>query len=479
MESEIFLPEPILSPNRTVANFVDNILSKKGESTLKWVGNVLITQVIYIYFFKKYGHECFFTLTIRGRNDTEHLGRTIRFPSAVVSQPQPQIPLPPPLQPQPVPVQFIQETADSDDMFMPPSADQSAGKSKRMRGRKQKTNKTNKINNYKQLGGGDLTELSIYETAADSFIKCYDKGIPLIICPLSIKNIIQRKNTWVDSETEEGHANLLIFRRSTQTFELFEPHGSEFREIEWADAAISNFVRVINSKYSTNFRYIPIEDVCPQFGVQLIEEAIKGKTLGEGGGYCAAWSLFFTELVLTNPELSQREITEALLESTEVTEENRHVIGNKLRTIIRGYVYLIYEIIDNYFMFLFEARFKSTKEVFLALSYNTMLIPEIKKMNTFLTIFITIHKLCLENNLSITQFIELVLPTLRENPNFEIFETVSRNMKDLDVVAEAISDSEVVSGGKRKRKSRKTSRRTSKRNLKRKKSRKVRKSRKL
>jgi uncharacterized protein (DUF1810 family) len=105
---------------------------------------------------------------------------------------------------------------------------------------------------------------------------------------------------------------------------------------------------------------IPAEAVCPDIkGLQALEQtsAIPKNAILEPGGYCTSWSMFFTELCLKNPELSSRQIHDAIMEKTELYEAK----NDYLRNVIRGYTCFINNKIAKYFSHVFGESMSSVK----------------------------------------------------------------------------------------------------------------------
>jgi len=163
-----------------------------------------------------------------------------------------------------------------------------------------------------------------------------------------------------------GHANVLIYRKNLNQLEHFEPHGRNF-SIDQDD--INNkiiekwmkiFVLKINARLQLirrpEVKYIESSEVCPYVnGLQNLEgwsnlTIIPGV---EPPGYCTAWSMFFTELCLKNPEIPSslliNYIFQILLSMTNIEKMNY------LKSVIRGYSVFINEKINKYFSVFFSS----------------------------------------------------------------------------------------------------------------------------
>ncbi len=191
-------------------------------------------------------------------------------------------------------------------------------------------------------------------------VNCIKKGMPTVIIPL----LLYLGNGW------SGHANLLIYRKKDNVIEHFEPHGQHIIRIndinetetelynKLINQRLEQLVDTINLNLLADQRVklVPANEVCPRIeGLQYLEEisSMKKKDI-EGPGYCLAWSMFFTELVLKNPEYSSNELLSniySILDKMSLSKKS-----NYLKKVIRGYVNLIHEKVEKYFSFMTENK---------------------------------------------------------------------------------------------------------------------------
>lgn len=190
----------------------------------------------------------------------------------------------------------------------------------------------------------EMVEMEEYlNDVASQVADCIIRGKTMIIIPLQIK-------------TSEGfHANVLIYRKNNNELEHFEPHGKfySFKEKEEGyvektkDKLFNIFVKIINtelirSRYKMPpIKYTKSNDVCPYIhGMQNYEGMSQIKTTkAEPGGYCVAWSMFFTELCLKNPEIPSSVLLDNIYDKLVKTEN----AADYLKKVIRGYAGMIYE----------------------------------------------------------------------------------------------------------------------------------------
>lgn len=197
---------------------------------------------------------------------------------------------------------------------------------------------SSELSNYKEHLRSISTQLS----------KCIEKKPDSIVIPLYLEF------------STTNHANLLIYRKKDNIIEHFEPHGSVFMGDNIEDkrsivTQLKSFIDMLNSdliKIKKNpVTLISSDVVCPYiYGLQGLEAASKQEKLPlEGKGYCAAWSMFFTELVLKNPTVPTNELLNIIINKFDKNIEKQR---NYLRQIIIGYVNLIHNKIEKYFQFI-------------------------------------------------------------------------------------------------------------------------------
>jgi hypothetical protein len=86
---------------------------------------------------------------------------------------------------------------------------------------------------------------------------------------------------------------------------------------------------------------VKAHEVCPRIlGVQAYESRSRLKKLPiEPAGYCVAWSMFFAEMCLKNPEIPSKQIYKAILDERDKQSD----YNSKFKKLIRGNDY------NNYF----------------------------------------------------------------------------------------------------------------------------------
>jgi hypothetical protein len=203
---------------------------------------------------------------------------------------------------------------------------------------------------------------------------------PIIIVPFIINVNIEDRGSF-------GHANLLIYRRSTRQLEHFEPHGTSYGGIgkrivvQQINTYLETLVSMVNAKIENEndlvkddtrsddeatpddvepINLVKAHDVCPVIdGVQALEGAstIPKNAAIEPGGYCSAWSMFFTELCLKNPTIPSKQIYAAIMNKTDLYSNK----NDYLRNVIRGYTCFINNKIAKHFSTIFDEPLTTAK----------------------------------------------------------------------------------------------------------------------
>jgi hypothetical protein len=148
---------------------------------------------------------------------------------------------------------------------------------------------------------------------------------------------------------------MLIYRKSLNVLEHYEPYGKKFIEKDDINLYIIKFMKLIVNKMNTlnkqdnyqyykgKIKYIPTNNICIYSkGLQKIEEELflsdNIKKI-ETGGFCAIWAIFFAELSLMNPYMTSKEILDNIIETIESNSQ-------QTKNVIRGYLDYLYNSIN-------------------------------------------------------------------------------------------------------------------------------------
>jgi hypothetical protein len=142
-------------------------------------------------------------------------------------------------------------------------------------------------------------------------------------------------------KSDDGHANVLIFDKKMNTIERFEPHGATG---ELSDGLLESYnYPLLDEELEKYFatilpgvKYLSSMMICPRFGLQSIEN-LEDNRLGDPGGFCAAWSLFYLDARLSNPDIPQPILIDLLLHSLQQQNSEEKTKNSKLIDFIRSY----------------------------------------------------------------------------------------------------------------------------------------------
>lgn len=147
-----------------------------------------------------------------------------------------------------------------------------------------------------------------------------------IIMPLGLHSLNDCKTI----DTEEAHANILIYDKITNTVERFEPNGGEpitpWFEVELMDIELKKLFDQLSRQFMRQtfikepITYLTPIDFCPRIGFQLIQGFEEKQTKDDPGGFCAVWSLWYANLRISNPDRPRQEIVDRSIR--EITQSN-------------------------------------------------------------------------------------------------------------------------------------------------------------
>jgi len=158
-----------------------------------------------------------------------------------------------------------------------------------------------------------------------------NKNVRFFILPLAIEHV------------HGSHANYIIYDIVYNEIERFEPHGSRFSG--GYDYNPSLLDTLIKERYNTifnNSRMISPIEYLPKIGFQSIEvsEGNKYTNIGDPGGFCAIWTIWYVDLRLEYPDIPRKKLIEKSMEYIKMK-------GYSFKTLIRNYTTKIIDIRDK------------------------------------------------------------------------------------------------------------------------------------
>lgn len=173
---------------------------------------------------------------------------------------------------------------------------------------------TDIIRLYMDLFYEILPYLIIWKNSREYFVH-KDLEFYLQKCFASDKiRFIFLKLTMITSSTGT-HANMLIFDKNTGIFERFEPYGNvpnlESAKLdEMIERNIGRYFVNYLDKQNKKLTYLKPSDYTDGLSFQTFsnDNDITFKKLGDPFGYCLAWSFWYLETRLSNPEMHPKDI---------------------------------------------------------------------------------------------------------------------------------------------------------------------------
>lgn len=187
-----------------------------------------------------------------------------------------------------------------------------------------------------------------YNTVTDSWELTYPKSLPNFLKAMQGSEyamiLVRLKSKPKDDGRVGYHLNSLLYNRKTNELEHFEPHGSMLAD-EYSPSQLYARLKDFLALHVPNITYVPPSNFCMHKSFfQTIEADEMG--FATEHGMCAAWSLWYIEVRLKNPDLSRDDVVKRALKAL-------HRAGS-FRTFIRNYekyyMHMINDIIETHYL---------------------------------------------------------------------------------------------------------------------------------
>lgn len=194
--------------------------------------------------------------------------------------------------------------------------------------------------------------------------KCFRYKIRFILFKLTI----------ISTDTST-HANIILFDKETGIMERFEPYGDVPFITEKIDDVIKNYMGDILKDYlqimGLKFTYLSPKDYVNNISFQSISDDgnIYVKKLGDPEGYCLAWTFWYIEMRLSNPNVHPQQL-----------------VNNSIKNISEKYAFI--DFIRNYSKSLDDMKNKMLLNIGISKNnlYNlSMSSYQYKKISDYLT----------------------------------------------------------------------------------------------
>jgi ankyrin repeat protein len=147
---------------------------------------------------------------------------------------------------------------------------------------------------------------------------CVKAGKQFIILPLGI-------------ELKEGsHANYIIYDVFNKVVERFEPHGSTSPPgVNYNPDLLDKILYFRFKEIDENIKYLKPSDYLPKISFQLLDILEnKKKKIGDPGGFCALWAIWYVDMRLTYSDLEPKILVGQLIKTI---KENNIYVKNMIR----------------------------------------------------------------------------------------------------------------------------------------------------
>lgn len=169
-------------------------------------------------------------------------------------------------------------------------------------------------------------KLYIIPKFSELFDHCVKSNHRFIIIPLGIEL------------KYASHANYLIYDKSVKELERFEPHGGTTPiGFNYNALLLDKILEEYFHSIDTDIQYIPPHKYIPKIGFQIMDSReTNKKRIGDPGGFCALWSIWYVDQRLTYNSYSRDRLIKSLFENISTSGISyRNMIRNYSRNIIK------------------------------------------------------------------------------------------------------------------------------------------------
>lgn len=137
---------------------------------------------------------------------------------------------------------------------------------------------------------------------------------------------------------DKAHANILIYDKQNNSMERFEPHGNTYpRNFNYFPNRLDNLLKNHFSYIFSKLNYVNIKNILPKIGFQTLEllEHSKNKQIGDPGGFCAVWCIWYTFNRIKYKEIKNTKLANKLIQKFTMNNISfKNIIRNFSKEII-------------------------------------------------------------------------------------------------------------------------------------------------
>lgn len=164
-------------------------------------------------------------------------------------------------------------------------------------------------------------------TFDSNFKKCLNnKNKRFIIVPMAI-------------EIEKGaHSNYLLYDKKYNEVERFEPYGTGIPpEFNYNPKLLDSILKKRFKKIDPKIKYLAPDDYLSKINFQQFDSVEKqAKKIGDPGGFCALWAMWYINQRLTYPDINREYLVGQLLKNIRLKNLSfKNLIRNYSREIIK------------------------------------------------------------------------------------------------------------------------------------------------
>lgn len=143
-------------------------------------------------------------------------------------------------------------------------------------------------------------------------------------------------------ELENGsHSNMLIYDKKNNQLERFEPNGSMYPfKFNYYPIVLDQKISEYFNKFLKNLTYLSPNEYLPKIGFQILESMDKNKKIGDPGGFCAVWCIWYSSMRVKYSKLNNKILVKKLI--LKIKEQNI-----EFKILIRNFAKNIIEIRDK------------------------------------------------------------------------------------------------------------------------------------
>jgi hypothetical protein len=157
-------------------------------------------------------------------------------------------------------------------------------------------------------------------------VDTYDFFIPLNL-ESGIKNIINKELIFIFihkifSNTQIGHANLLLIDKKNNSIERYEPYGFSIDDGKLDEILKNRIIKIMLNLTKMKYKYLAPKDYQQLYDSQSIESNFD-KYQNEIGGFCQAWTFWYLEHKLLNFDIDSKTLLIKL--KNKLLQENKSI----------------------------------------------------------------------------------------------------------------------------------------------------------